>query len=226
MPFTERGNTFVTISKERRSMRSFEDKPIPPQIIKTVFGTAMQAPSNCNTQPWFVHIVTGELLETLREELPKRYLAGDVQLDIPYDGKYEGVFRERQMDSGRALYAALGIPREDKAARQEAFLENFRFFGAPAVAFFTLPTGFGLREACDLGMFAQSVMLGLTAYGLGSCPQTALGFFANVLRPALNLGDDEQLMFGLSFGYPKEDVPANEVYTDRAAFDDLIKFHQ
>ena len=50
---------------------------------------------------------------------------------------------------------------------------NFRF-DAPVVAL--LPDGFGLREACDLGMFTQTVMLGLTAQGLGSCPQTALGF--------------------------------------------------
>ena len=46
---------------------------------------------------------------------------------------------------------------------------NFRFFDAPVVAFFMLPDGFGLREACDLGMFTQTVMLGLTAQGLGSC---------------------------------------------------------
>ena len=103
-------------------------------------------------------------------------------------------------------------------------MRNFSFFGAPAVAFFTLPTGFGLREACDLGMFAQTVMLGLTAHGLGSCPQTALAFLANVIRPALSLGDHEQLMFGMSFGYPT-DTAVNEVTTERASLADVVTFH-
>ena len=103
-------------------------------------------------------------------------------------------------------------------------MRNFRFFDAPAVAFFTLPTGFGLREACDLGMFAQTVMLGLTAHGLGSCPQTALAFLANVIRPTLGLGDNEQLMFGMSFGYPTV-TAVNEVRTERAAVEDVVTFH-
>ena len=103
-------------------------------------------------------------------------------------------------------------------------MRNFRFFDAPAVAFFTLPTGFGLREACDLGMFAQTVMLGLTAHGLGSCPQTALAFLVNVIRPTLGLGDNEQLMFGMSFGYPT-DTAVNEVRTERAALEDVVTFH-
>ena len=97
-------------------------------------------------------------------------------------------------------------------------------FDAPAVAFFTLPTGFGLREACDLGVSAQTVMLGLTAYCLGSCPQTALAFLANVIRSKLGLGDHVQLMFGMSFGYPTDTV-ANEVRTERAALEDVMTFH-
>ena len=91
---------------------------------------------------------------------------------------------------------------------------NFRFFDAPAVAFFMLPDGFGLREACDLGMFTQTVMLGLTAQGLGSCPQTALGFMAKQIREIIEVPEHHKLMFGLSFGYPV-DTPINDVVTDR-----------
>ena len=65
-----------------------------------------------------------------------------------------------------------------------------------------LPDGFGLREACDLGMFTQTVMLGLTAQGLGSCPQTALGFMAKQIREVIDVPEHHKLMFGLSFGYP------------------------
>ena len=215
---------FLDVVSRRRSMRDFKSDPVPREIIDSVFGTAQRAPSNCNTQPWFVHVVTGETLEQLRQELPAKFAAGEIALDFPYDGQYEGVYKERQYASATALYDSLGIARDQKAERNAWFMRNFSFFDAPAVAFFTLPTGFGLREACDLGMFAQTVMLGLTAHGLGSCPQTALAFLANVIRPALSLGDHEQLMFGMSFGFPT-DTAVNEVTTERASLADVVTFH-
>ena len=215
---------FRDVVSRRRSMRDFKPDPVPREIIESVFSTAQRAPSNCNTQPWFVHVVTGEKLERLREALPAKFAAGEIALDFPYDGQYEGVYKERQYASAAALYDSLGIARDQKAERNAWFMRNFSFFDAPAVAFFTLPTGFGLREACDLGMFAQTVMLGLTAHGLGSCPQTALAFLANVIRPALSLGDHEQLMFGMSFGFPT-DTAVNEVTTERASLGDVVTFH-
>ena len=215
---------FLDVVSRRRSMRDFKPDPVPRELIESVFGTAQRAPSNCNTQPWFVHVVTGETLEQLRQELPAKFAAGEIALDFPYDGQYEGVYKERQYASAAALYDSLGIARDQKAERNAWFMRNFSFFDAPAVAFFTLPTGFGLREACDLGMFAQTVMLGLTAHGLGSCPQTALAFLANVIRPALSLGDQEQLMFGMSFGYPNN-TAVNEVTTERASLGDVVTFH-
>ena len=217
-------NTFLDIVNARRSMRDFKSDPVPEDVIAAVFGAAQRAPSNCNTQPWFVHVVTGETLERLRSELPAKFAAGEIALDFPYDGQYDGVYKERQYASAAALYDSLGIAREQKTERNAWFMRNFSFFDAPAAAFFTLPTGFGLREACDLGMYAQTVMLGLTAHGLGSCPQTALAFLANVIRPTLGLGDHEQLMFGMSFGYPTE-AAVNEVCTDRAALEDVVTFH-
>ena len=222
---SEQAETFLNIVANRRSMRAFKPDPVPRAVIEAVMGGAQQAPSNCNTQPWFVHVVTGDTLEQLRATLPTQFAAGEVALDFPYDGQYDGVYKERQYASATALYDALGISRDEKAARNEWFMRNFTFFDAPAVAFFTLPSRFGLREACDLGMYAQTVMLGLVAHGLGSCPQTSLGFMANVIRPALGLGDHEKLMFGLSFGYPTE-APVNQVQTERAALRDAVTFHE
>ena len=220
---TERAAIFSAIAEERRSVRAFKPEAIPGDVLRSIFADALRAPSNCNTQPWFVHVATGETLEALRKELPERFVAGDLSLDHPYDGKYEGVYRDRQHASARVLYDALGISREQKAERQSWFLNNFRFFGAPAVAFFTLPGQFGLREACDLGMFAQTVMLGCTARGLGSCPQTALGFLANVIKPAMAIPDDQKLLFGLSMGYVDEAAPENDARTERAALEELVR---
>jgi nitroreductase len=73
-------------------------------------------------------------------------------------------------------------------------------------------------------MFTQTVMLGLTAQGLGSCPQTALGFMAKQIRQVIEVPDEHRLMFGLSFGYPL-DTPINDVVTDRTDLESAITFH-
>ena len=67
-------------------------------------------------------------------------------------------------------------------------------------------------------------MLGFTAHGLGSCPQTALGFMAKQIREVIDVPEHHKLMFGLSFGYPV-DTPINDVVTDRTELDSAITFH-
>ncbi len=104
-------------------------------------------------------------------------------------------------------------------------MRNFTFVDAPHVAFLFLPEPFGLREAADLGMYAQTLMLAMTANGLGSCPQTALSFQADFVREVLGVEAGNKLLFGISFGYPDESAPANRCVTDRAALADTVTFH-
>jgi nitroreductase len=217
---------FKEIVASRRSLRAFKSQPVPEDILQSVFTTAMQAPSNCNTQPWLVHVVSGELLETLRSEMAAGFTAGELSMDFPYDGSYDGVYKERQYGSAQALYDSIGIQRQDKVKRQAQFMRNFSFFDAPHVAFLCLPEPFGLREACDMGMFAQNLMLSLTAHGLGSCPQTALSFQVDYVKQKLDIDPSEKLVFGLSFGYPEVDAPVNQCQTDRAALEDIVTFYQ
>jgi nitroreductase len=161
----------------------------------------------------------------LRSSMSERFMAGELSMDFPYDGKYEGVYRERQYGSAQALYDAVNVAREDKAGRHAQFMRNFIFFDAPHVAFMFLPEPFGLREAADLGMYAQTLMLAMTAHGLGSCPQTALSFQADFIRDSLGVDRSNKLLFGISFGYPDRDAPANNCLTDRASVADAVVFH-
>lgn len=217
---------FTTIVNQRRSLRGFLPQAVEPATLESVFACAQRAPSNCNTQPWQVHVVSGEKLEYLRSEMPSQFMEGKMSMDFPYDGVYDGVYKDRQYGAAAALYEAAGIARKDKAARQEQFMRNFSFFGAPHVAFLFLPEPFGLREAADLGMYAQTLMLAITAHGLGSCPQTALSFQVELVRETLSVDPSNKLLFGISFGYPDPDEPANRCVTERAALTDTVTFHR
>ncbi len=222
---TEQAPIFDDIVLRRRALRAFLPEPLPAETLRRLFEVAQRAPSNCNTQPWITHVASGASLQSLREELPRRFMAGQLSLDFPYDGVYQGVYKERQYGSAQALYDSVGIERSDKAGRQVQFMRNFTFFDAPHAAFLFLPEPFGLREAADLGMYAQTLMLAMTARGLGSCPQTALSFEADCIREMLAVEAGNKLLFGISFGYPDPDAPINGCATDRATLADCVQFH-
>nr|WP_218975209.1 nitroreductase family protein [Sphingomonas japonica] len=123
------------------------------------------------------------------------------------------------------MFTATGVGRHDAAARQASFLRNFELFDAPHVALFFMPRSFGMREASDVGMYVQTLMLALTANGLGSCAQGALGHFAGTVRRVLGIPDDLLCLYGLSFGWPDPGHPSAAARTDRAAASDLVTFH-
>ena len=52
-----------------------------------------------------------------------------------------------------------------------------------------MPGHFGLREAADVGMYAQNLMLALQAYGIASCPQRSLEFYAQLICDELGVDD-------------------------------------
>ncbi|WP_373080806.1 nitroreductase [Zhongshania sp.] len=217
--------SFENAVRGRRSIRGFLPQSIPQSSLERIFALAQQAPSNCNTQPWKVAIVSGERCHQLGEKISKAMTAGDIVMDFPYDGLYEGDYKARQHAAAAELYNAMGIGRENKVARHDAFMRNFRFFDAPHAAFFFLDHSFGIREAADLGMFAQTLMLALTAEGMGSCPQTALSFQAHIVRSELRIDDRFKLLFGMSFGYPDEQHPANHCRTARAELSNAVEFY-
>lgn len=216
---------FDQLARARRSIRGFLAQPVAPEILERIFETATFAPSNCNTQPWQSHVVSGEMRARLSAIFMDTIAQGKYSLDFPYDAKYEGIFRRRQLDVAILLYEALGVTREDKEGKRRAFLRNLEFFDAPHVVFIFMPDWCGIREACDVGMYAQNLMLAMRSHGLASCPQTILGYDADSVRRELNIDPQMKLLFGISFGYEDPDLPENRIVPERAALAELVQFH-
>ena len=217
---------FDRLTRERRAIRGFLPDPVDPATLARIFETAAQAPSNCNTQPWSSHVVSGAMRDRLSDIFLNQTIAqGRHSLDFPYDAKYEDVYRKRQIDVAVLLYEALGVERDDREGRQQAWLRNLEFFGAPHVVFIFMPDWCGIREACDVGMYAQNLMLSMNAHGVANCPQTILGYDAESVRRELKIDPQMKLLFGISFGYEDQSLPENQIVPERAALDEQVKFY-
>ncbi|WP_039055963.1 nitroreductase family protein [Enterobacter sp. Bisph1] len=219
--------TFDETVRQRFSARAFLPEPLTPEQIQAVLQDAQYSPSNCNTQPWHVHVVSGETKNRLGNLMIEHDLAGQQTPDFSfsYDDFY-GDYFERAHEQARLYYASLGIAREDSERRKEAYLRNYHFFNAPHAAFLFMPTfGDNIRVASDIGMYGQSFLLSLTARGFAGIPQTLLGFHADLIRKELGVDDQYRLLFGISFGYPDMSAPSAQTRMPRLSVEQSVVMH-
>ena len=200
----------------RHSVRGFLDKEVPEDVLNRLFEIAQQAPSNCNVQPWKVYIASGELKERLKKQMLENTTGGvKPNPDYEYSSDFENEYRVRQVECAVALYTKMGIGRGDKEGRMRAALRNFEYFDAPYIAFIGMDPKFGVPVALDVGMWAQTLMLTMVAFGLHSCPMGTMRNYPDLVREAFDIQDGTKILFGISFGYEDVAVPANETRTTR-----------
>jgi nitroreductase len=213
---------------QRSSVRAFRPDPVPPALLEAVLLDAQRSPSNCNTQPWQVHIVSGDRLKRLGKRLTADWAAGKMTPDFSFAVEaYSGKHSERQRAQGACYLEAMGVARDDKSGRDHLSAGNLEFFGAPHAAFLFFPqAGDNVRIASDVGMYGQTLLLSLVAHDLGGIPQTMLGFFGAQLREELGLPESMKLLFGISFGYPDPDSPAASYRMPRAPLSESVFFHE
>jgi nitroreductase len=221
-------SSFQTLVRTRRACRQFLPQPLDDDTLRELFADASWAPSNCNTQPWEVHVVSGDARDRLVVALVEAAEKDDLSLDFSFDPRaYTGVLGERRQAQGAAYHESLGVTREDYERRRAIAGQNLQLFGAPHAAFLFMPeVGDSVRVAADVGMFAQTFLLALAARGLAGLPQTRLGMFADTVRRELEISAESKLLFGISFGWPDTAAPGYEYRIGRECVQNLVNFHE
>lgn len=227
IPPLEATLSFEQTVRTRRSFRGFLSQPVPDATIHAVLTDAQCAPSNCNTQPWDVHVVSGTKLAELSGVLHRDNDAGHFTPDFSFDmDEFYGPYGDRKNAQGKAYYEAMGVMRADKEGRHRAGALNYSFFNAPHTALLFMPSfGDNVRVGGDIGMYGQTFLLSLAARGLGGIPQTSLGFFAGRIREVLGISEEMKMLFGISFGYPDDNAPGNIMRMGRAPISESVTFH-
>lgn len=209
----------------RRSVRAFSDRPVDPAVLRAIFTAAQRAPSGGNLQPWQAVVLTGEPWQRMKDAVAARIALGREGYQPEYDIYPKGLsdpWESRRFGVGEALYASLGIGREDKAGRLAQFMENYRGFGAPVMLFLHCSRIMGPPQWSDMGMWLQSVMLLLVDHGLASCPQECWAMYGATVRETLALGEDQILFTGLAIGYADEDAVVNQWPVPRVELNEVM----
>ena len=220
-PCADAVNCFKALLQARHSVRSFSPEPVRADRIEAILHMAGRAPSWCNTQPWRVYVLGGEVMEAVKTEFIQAAREREACPDIPFVPGYTEPHLSRKRQADEALRVASRIAPSDFKSQLHAVKRNWSFFGAPHAFIMTVPKSFGPYALLDLGCFLQTVLLALVAENLSGCPQASLAQFPHVLRRHLPIPETEAVACGVSFGYPDPDAPVNSCRTSRLSTDEF-----
>lgn len=172
-------NEVIEAIKRRRSVRSYDSRPVSRDIINAIIEAGNEAPSAMNSQPWrFVVVEDKETKSKLiRAALPNAKKILEMVKEVNPE-RYEMIMK-----------------RYDE-------LEDPVYYSAPAIVF-VIGSGRYADHSCPLA--CGNMMLAAYSLGLGSC---WVGFGAMVtndreIRNILELKEDETIFGPILLGYPK-----------------------
>jgi len=197
-------NIVIETIKKRQSVRLYEQKPVPKDIINTIIEAGNLAPSTgeekeveeggkkrkiLNYQPWrFVVVENPEFKQKLFQTIE------------PIRSNFYEHLKEtmpEMYERGMKLYEMLDEPKD------------LIFYSAPVILFVIGPT----RNSIGCAMVCENIMLAAVSLGLGSC---YAGFGAMVTQnadvvQALELKEGERIYGPILLGYPKVDPSEKQV---------------
>ncbi len=176
-------NEVLEAIMNRRSVRAYEARKIPRDILGTILEAGNEAPSAMNSQPWRFVVVEdeGAKRKLLSAALPQAKKITEEVKNV--DPERYAMIKKR--------YAELADPV---------------YYSAPAIVF-VIGNGRHAAHSCPLA--CENMMLAAYSMGLGSC---WVGFGAMVaddpkVRELLELKDGENIFGPILLGYPKGKTP-------------------
>jgi len=172
-------NAVFEAIRKRRSVRSYETKPVPGDTIRAIIEAGNEAPSAMNSQPWRFVVVEDK---GAKERL--------LQAALPHAKKILEMAKD------------LDPQRHEMIMKRFSELKDPVYYSAPVVIF-VIGSGRYAAHSCPLA--CENMMLAAHALGLGSC---WVGFGSMVtddaeVRKLLELKEDEAIFGPLLLGYPK-----------------------
>lgn len=175
-------NQVIETIMKRRSVRLYESKPIPKDILQTLIDAGNMAPTGGNAQNWRFVVVEDK---GFKEKL--------LSLGIPRYKKWMEKAPKALVDMRKEIDAVVSDPI---------------YYDAPAIIFVI---GSGMTGDLDTPMVCENIMLAARSLNIGSCwvyfGQLALD--DQEVRNALEMREGEKVYGPILLGYPRGgDFPA------------------
>ena len=198
-------NEVMKCIRERRSIRKYDGRAVPGDIMEKIIMAGKYAPSAENRQPWkFVVVTNRDVISRLSERAKEQ-----ISMMLKQVRKWKKRYKELEDRQTLMFLHAVASSERDVI-----------FHDAPAVVFVLTRDGAFNDESCACA--AQNMMLAAHSFGIGSC---WIGF-AKFLEwnpetiREIGLPDGHHIAACIVFGYPKSAPKA----APRKPASDVIKW--
>jgi F420 biosynthesis protein FbiB-like protein len=196
-------DTLDAVLAGRRSIRTYEERPVPGDVLERVLAAAAQAPSPHHSFPWRLAVLTGpDAKAALADAMGAKWradLLGDGLGEAEVEVELEKSRRRLTLSPVVLVGAVYPEPLDEYPDPERQQAET-------------------LMAAHSLGAALQNVMLAAHANGLASCWMCAPVFCSEVVRDALGLDEGLVPHAIVTIGYPARPPRARE----RPSLDQIV----
>ncbi|NLH09037.1 MAG: nitroreductase family protein [Chloroflexi bacterium] len=174
----------------RRSIRRFEPRPVPREVLLRLLDAATWAPSAHNRQPWRFVVLESEASKRLLADTMAAQLAADLRADgVSEEAIAKDTGRSRQRLTGAGALVVVCLTMADMDTYPDERRQSFEHQMAVQ----------------GVAMAAQNLLLAAHAEGLGAVWMCAPLFCQAAVREALDLPPDYEPQGVIALGYPAEE---------------------
>ncbi|MBW2148544.1 MAG: nitroreductase family protein [Deltaproteobacteria bacterium] len=188
--------------RSRRSVRHYQDKPVPRPILERVLDASRYAPSGGNRQPWHIVVVQGK--ESLDRVIDLTVRRIRTRINEGLQAVHEAQARGEEPPLAARVYADY-LPTVERIENAWKQGKDDLFYGAPVIVTIHTPDlGQTMRE--DASYAAMYMILMAESLGLGTLLN---GWFQDAsrtvreLRDFLRIPQGNQVQVGFALGYPR-----------------------
>lgn len=180
---------FKQLVLSRRSIRVYEDRPIPLAVLEEILTLATWSPSAHNRQPWrFAVVIQKDHQERLAQAMGERLHA-----DLTADGvALEVIEQDRRRSYTRITSAAVLVCLCMSMIDMDTYPDLKRNHAERLMAI------------QSTAMAGQNLLLAAHAAGLGACWMCAPLFCPDVVQTVLDLPSDWEPQALITLGYPAQ----------------------
>lgn len=182
-------DSLMEIMKGRRSLRRYESRPIPQDMLDQILEVGLWGPSAHNRQPWrFVVLESFDTKERLARAMGSR-----LQQDLERDQVPEAIItKDVGRSYGRITNAPVIIVVCLSMVDMDTYSDNIRQHNEHIMA------------SQSVAMAAQNMLLMAHSLGLGACWMCAPLFCQDVVQACLSLPDDYEPEGLITVGFPAQ----------------------
>ncbi len=174
----------------RRSIRRYQDRPVPRPVLEDLLACAAWAPSAHNRQPWRFCVVTDAAVQQRLAAAMSAQWRQDLQADgVPAAEIERRAAISQARITGAGALAAVALSMEEMDVYADAPRREAEWTMAVQ----------------SVALACQNLLLAAHAYGLGACWMCAPLFVPHVVRQVLELPAAWQPQALITLGYAAEE---------------------